>query len=155
MFGGSGLGLFVSRKLCDLMGGNIDVDSVYGQGATFRFYISATVVGATLDQGDGQNKTPSSRRPSPPSSHLESALLPSSGSSNPLAPSASLTARHILITEDNLINQTVLNRQLKQAGFTTELASNGQQAIDRIKSLASSNRSQESSPRRFDVILVS
>jgi hypothetical protein len=52
VFGGSGLGLFVSRKLCDLMDGGIDVDSVYGQGATFRFFIRALAV-----------------RPAPPRSH--------------------------------------------------------------------------------------
>jgi signal transduction histidine kinase len=59
VFGGSGLGLFVSRQLCELMGGRIDVrifpklglmevypncqvDSVFGNGATFRFYIRAS-----------------------------------------------------------------------------------------------------------------
>ena len=60
VFGGSGLGLFVSRKLCDLMGGRIDVsryyhdvsflskwiqvDSTFGKGATFRFFIEAKTV---------------------------------------------------------------------------------------------------------------
>ncbi|KAF8312814.1 hypothetical protein DL93DRAFT_2168193 [Clavulina sp. PMI_390] len=39
VFGGSGLGLFVSRRLCELMGGRIEVDSQYGQGATFRFFV--------------------------------------------------------------------------------------------------------------------
>jgi signal transduction histidine kinase len=44
VFGGSGLGLFVSRKLCDLMDGRIDVNSVYGEGAAFRFYIKALAI---------------------------------------------------------------------------------------------------------------
>jgi len=48
-----------------------------------------------------------------------------------------------------------LNRQLKQAGFTTELASNGRQAIDRIKRLASGGDNiNPNLPRRFDVVLM-
>ncbi|KAG8977127.1 hypothetical protein FRB90_008899, partial [Tulasnella sp. 427] len=128
VFGGSGLGLFVSRKLCELMGGNIDVDSIYGQGATFRFYLK-------------MNTAEPKSKPAPKAQ----LVIP--------APS-SQTAYHILITEDNIINQTVLNRQLKQAGFTTELASNGKEAIERMKRLAfGTDKIDPNLPRRFDVIL--
>ncbi|KAG8979497.1 hypothetical protein FRC05_008486 [Tulasnella sp. 425] len=137
VFGGSGLGLFVSRKLCELMGGNIDVDSVYGQGATFRFY---------LRMKTAAEPGPKVAPPSPPTVVRATPLV--------VAPS-SQTAYHILITEDNIINQTVLNRQLKQAGFTTELASNGKEAIEKVKHLAFSTDTVDSSlPRRFDVILM-
>lgn len=44
VFGGSGLGLFVSRQLCSLMGGKIGVQSAYGQGATFGFFVEAQAV---------------------------------------------------------------------------------------------------------------
>jgi len=153
IFGGSGLGLFVSRKLCDLMGGNIDVDSVYGEGANFRFYITAIAV-------ESPSNTPD-LNPSSTSPHKRTKLLAKSRSQRaveanrvPSVPT-SQTAYHILITEDNLINQTVLNRQLKQAGFTTALASNGLQAIEQIKKLAKGNNAAEGVPRQFSVILVS
>lgn len=38
-FGGSGLGLFVTRRLTELMGGRIEVDSKLGEGSIFRFFI--------------------------------------------------------------------------------------------------------------------
>ncbi|KAG9051349.1 hypothetical protein FS837_008444 [Tulasnella sp. UAMH 9824] len=138
VFGGSGLGLFVSRKLCELMGGNIDVDSVYGQGATFRFYLKMKTAG---------EPAPKSAPPSPPPTAVKAKPA--------VAAPPSQTAYHILITEDNIINQTVLNRQLKHAGFTTELASNGKEAIEKVKRLAFGTETIDPSlPRRFDAILM-
>ena len=40
-YGGSGLGLFISKRLVELQGGRIYVDSVEGKGSTFSFYIKA------------------------------------------------------------------------------------------------------------------
>lgn len=39
IFGGSGLSLFVCRKITDLMGGRIEVTSKYGEGSVFRFFV--------------------------------------------------------------------------------------------------------------------
>jgi hypothetical protein len=134
VFGGSGLGLFVSRKLCELMGGSIGVDSVYGQGATFRFYFQVKLV------NDAEAEVKTHRRRTPPS--IES------------VGSAPRTAYHVLITEDNILNQTILNRQLKMVGFATQLASNGREALERIAALADHTDGESTLPRRFDAILV-
>ncbi|KAF8521410.1 hypothetical protein BU17DRAFT_87965 [Hysterangium stoloniferum] len=140
VFGGSGLGLFVSRKLCDLMNGRIDVDSVFGQGATFRFYIQA--INSPVVPSTGNVEEPSLSE----DSQMELSVARTHVEPN-VKPYEQDLHRQILITEDNLINQTVLNRQLKAAGFATVLASNGQQAIDRIISFGKQQK-------KFDAILM-
>jgi len=133
VFGGSGLGLFVSRQLCELMGGRISVESVYGEGATFRFFIRALTSTSTSPSTENQ---------------IGHNAIKSLGESN-LAVTDHVSIK-VLITEDNLINQTVLNRQLKKEGCETALASNGLQAIEQIKS-----RARRSPPtEQFDVILM-
>ncbi|KAL1672325.1 hypothetical protein EV122DRAFT_271710 [Schizophyllum commune] len=122
VFGGSGLGLFVSRKLCNLMGGRIQVTSELGNGAVFSFFIESVVASA----------------PSTPST-ISDRALPStpplvSLSEDQLAPETEKPTLRVLITEDNLINQRILNRQLIKAGCETVLANNGLQALDRLTS---------------------
>ena len=46
---GSGLGLFISRELVELQGGQVGVCSEAGKGSTFGFYIKATCVDRALD----------------------------------------------------------------------------------------------------------
>ncbi|KAJ1307038.1 hypothetical protein OPQ81_008017 [Rhizoctonia solani] len=155
VFGGSGLGLFVCRQLCNLMGGRIEVVSEPGQGAMFRFFIRATAPGY---------------HPPPPPARLKSrrsSSLQSRTSCVSKQPAETATPRplpetpnihhtrplHVLITEDNKINQTVLARQIKRAGFTMVLASNGLEAIQAIDKAELQSRT-DSRFKNFDVVLM-
>ncbi|GJJ11735.1 hypothetical protein Clacol_005973 [Clathrus columnatus] len=115
VFGGSGLGLFVSRKLCDLMNGRIDVDSVFGEGATFRFFIQ------TINSPVGPDS-------------LEASDL--SVYNNTFVDVSHENINTPLHSNKNSLLNTRGHRQLKGAGFSTTLAANGQQALDSIKQLS-------------------
>jgi hypothetical protein len=94
VFGGSGLGLFVCRKITELMGGRIEVASEYGRGSVFRFFVQTRPCAAVVSR-----KRPTLAR-------------------------AVDTARRILVVEDNVINRTVLQRQLKHVGLQSECECN-------------------------------
>ncbi|CAE6427624.1 unnamed protein product [Rhizoctonia solani] len=156
VFGGSGLGLFVCRQLCHLMGGRIEVDSEPGRGATFRFFIRATAPGHAISGpsvvGPRLKRSASVQSKASKASRGSKTSKASAGSGSrplPKTPNQQYSQPlHVLITEDNKINQTVLARQMKRAGFTFSLASNGLEALEAIE------RTQMQGGQKFDVILM-
>ena len=111
-YGGSGLGLMISKSLVELMGGEIHVISQKDEGSTFSFYVQCTrcapIESPKIGSGSDDQRT-----------------LPSK--------SAPLTGHIILVVEDNLINQKILVRQLERAGVQCYVANHGQEAIDSWK----------------------
>lgn len=135
VFGGSGLGLFVCRKITERMGGRIEVASKYGQGSTFRFFIKARA--CPIPNGPAHPGTPLA---------------------DPTAFSWDKEKPHILVVEDNLINQTVLRRQLKHVGLTVDCVSNGVEALDKIRANMSlvegTSERQNPKERGYDCVLM-
>ncbi|CUA74663.1 protein-histidine kinase [Rhizoctonia solani] len=157
VFGGSGLGLFVCRQLCHLMGGRIEVVSEPGQGATFRFFIRATapgisgpsLVGPRLKRSASVQSRASKASRTSRASRTSKASAGSGSRPLPETPNHRYSQPlHILITEDNKINQTVLARQMKRAGFTFSLASNGLEALQAVE------QTEVKGGQKFDVILM-
>jgi len=102
VFRGSGLGLFVCRKITELMGGRIEVASEHGQGSSFRLFITAHLPNARAVVRRYEYFSPTYEE-----ARLWQAWL--------IGPKP-----HVLIVEDNRINQTVLMRQLRHVGLTCE-----------------------------------
>ncbi|KAK4690403.1 hypothetical protein P7C71_g6377, partial [Lecanoromycetidae sp. Uapishka_2] len=135
-YGGSGLGLFISRELVELQGGEIGVASTAGEGSTFAFYVTARRSTAPTDEseqfpGAGAHRSSTGK----PSLHKR----PSQGSQT-LIKSTALPQRpapkdalKILIVEDNLVNQKVLSKQLRNMGCIVHVANHGGECLDRLR----------------------
>jgi signal transduction histidine kinase/ActR/RegA family two-component response regulator/HPt (histidine-containing phosphotransfer) domain-containing protein len=106
-YGGAGLGLAISRKLIEIMNGQIRVESQPNQGSTFRFTIWLRV--------------------SP-----DSAAEPAAKGHFALAPVPERALR-VLLVEDTPASQKVAGYLLERRGHLVEIASDGSQALEIIK----------------------
>ncbi len=101
-YGGSGLGMALTKNMVDLMGGSIHVQSTRGLGTTFTVCI-----------------------PLRQAQHIEQLDAPM-----PSSPCVSLEGRHMLIAEDQELNAEVLTDLLDLEGMTSEWTQNGQLTVE-------------------------
>ena len=114
-YGGSGLGLAISRGLIELMGGRIDVETELGRGSTFRITLAL-------------------RR------SLTQRL---NGIDTGLGVAADmLEGLHVLVAEDNDVNQLVIRAMLAKAGHGCEIVRDGLEAVSMVRT------------GRFDLVLM-
>ncbi|KAL8737963.1 MAG: hypothetical protein Q9181_001185 [Wetmoreana brouardii] len=130
-YGGSGLGLFISRELVELQGGQIGVSSKSGEGSTFAFYITSR---RSTSPQEALNQLPSvglrQEIPLEPTAPKRSRPANTSRASDTSLPKSGL---RVLIVEDNLVNQRVLQRQLRNIGCTVVVANHGGECLARLK----------------------
>ncbi|MBR2528722.1 MAG: response regulator [Blautia sp.] len=101
-YGGSGLGMAITKKMVDLMGGRIEVESEKGQGTTFVLNI-----------------------PLQPANHV-----PVSEPVDAFEMSLSLAGLHVLIAEDMELNYEIMADLLEMEEITTEWAESGKRAVE-------------------------
>lgn len=101
-FGGSGLGLSITKKLIELQNGHIDATSVPGEGTTFTFSLKYSIASHTVSKQYNSKQETFNK---------------------------ALAGKRILVVEDNEANQKVIYHMLDKAGIETDLAENGKVAI--------------------------
>jgi PAS domain S-box-containing protein len=109
--GGAGLGLSITRKLAEMMGGSVGVDSIAGHGSTFWAEIPFLEVASTA---------------------VNESFAPVAAVDSTVA--ARRRSARILLVEDNNVNRFVATRMLEKLGCAVECASNGAEAVSRFES---------------------
>ncbi len=107
-FGGSGLGLFISRKLAQALGGDVElISSEIGKGSTFRITIAA-------NEATSQPSIESTRPIQP--QQVDVKKIPHPGG-------------RVLVVDDSLDNQMLIKLLLKREALTVDFANDGVEAV--------------------------
>jgi signal transduction histidine kinase/DNA-binding response OmpR family regulator len=122
-FGGTGLGLALTRRFCQMMGGDVTVHSVPGEGSVFTIKLPASVT-----EQVGEPAAPAQDRrvtPQAPSDNL---------SSNDAEPPPSVRTC-VLVIDDDPLQRDLMRRYLRKEGFTVCTASDGSQGLRMARQL--------------------
>lgn len=118
-YGGTGLGLTISKRLCNLMGGDITVKSEVGVGSCFTINLPLTK--SRREQSISALSKAANQRDK----------ITEHPASEPLIPTWPADTK-ILLVEDNEINQVVAELVLQQFNLSCDIANNGLEAIEML-----------------------
>ncbi len=113
-FGGTGLGLTISRELCRAMGGDLTCRSIAGQGSTFSFVVP--LAAASADESAA--------------AAAAAAALPVQRGQPAVEAGPSELTPLVLLVEDNPVNALVAEVELQRLGVQVCIVTNGREAVD-------------------------
>lgn len=140
-YGGSGLGLFISRELVELQGGQIGVESAgTDRGCEFSFFVEAQSVEVAGDYAMTNDNNIMALNQAQSTYAIRSAVhdsmdidltTPGLDEAQPFFSSSNHgQPKHALVVEDNIVNQRVLKKQLEKLSYKVSIANHGQEALD-------------------------
>jgi PAS domain S-box-containing protein len=106
-YGGTGLGLSIVKKLVEMMGGEVRLQSTVRQGTVVSFNVKARIA----EEIASRPKEYSSKQP------------------------VEITVKRVLVVEDEKINAMVISAMLNKIGLDVHLATNGRQALQKVAEL--------------------
>jgi CheY-like chemotaxis protein len=117
-YGGTGLGLTISREMARLLGGSIDVKSVMGEGSTFTLHVPEAYVGGEMAWRDD---------------HVQSVAPADDDDIPDLPEDADFSGTKVLLVDDDLRNIFALRTVLEARGIQVLHAANGKLALDLLE----------------------
>jgi hypothetical protein len=132
--GGSGLGLFISKRLTEMHGGQIGFTSQRGVGSTFAFYVKSRK--STVPRRQSEDTTAAVRtnmRRQASVLTIQSRAKKDQPPDQPTANTTNPADLHILVVEDNLVNQRVLAKQLRNIGMKVTVSNHGGEALEHLQ----------------------
>lgn len=133
-YGGAGLGLTISTRLVEMLGGKLNVESRAGKGSNLFFELELPFQKA--------EPVPAAASAAPPP------VAPEEPAAPPPPPPGNERFK-ILVVDDNKVNRMVLSSLLQREGFQVGEAENGLEALDRLGLAGGSPE-----PVRYDAILL-
>ena len=124
-YGGTGLGLTISNRLVQMMGGSLEVESSPGQGSEFFFTLPFTLA---ADKPPESGAAAGEKDTVAAAARISKAASEEAG--NILKPGRDFQGRRLLLAEDNEMNREIAETILAMNGFSVDSAVNGQEALD-------------------------
>lgn len=131
-FGGTGLGLEISRNLARMMNGDLSATSQPGKGSIFTLRLVLPVTQAPHNEPVQSGSSPTTPVPAPATVHVDTAP-------------AALAGKRVLVVEDHPVNQKLMAALLQKTGCNVTFCENGQLAVETVAGLQ---------PQTFDLIFM-